>query len=106
MYKRQASARADELQGEVATANETLATVRAEQKRQSQLHADEIVHLKDAFERLRTGALRTMRKEVGLLEEGLHAARLTPPKLHVMVDHAERAIGGLQQEVKRLETES
>jgi hypothetical protein len=43
-----------------------------------------------------------LREEKDLLEEGLHALRKDPPRVHVMQDHAERAIEGLQNEINRL----
>ena len=38
------------------------------------------------------------------MEEGLHALRRNPPKIHVMDDHAERVLDGLYMEIKELES--
>ena len=62
-------------------------------------------HMQDDYEGLRGQVLRRLREELSLLDEGLHALRRDPPKVHVMVDHAERAINGLKLEMKRLQGE-
>lgn len=58
---------------------------------------------KDAYETLRGRVLNTLRSEVMLLDEGLHALRRDSPKIHVMDDHAERAMDALKSEIARLE---
>jgi hypothetical protein len=100
------STKCDGLQRDLHDQKEELSLFKEAQVREQQQHSDAVVHLRNEFERLRTRALRNLRNEIVLLEEGLHAARLSPPKLHVTLDHAERAIEGLKQEAKRLETES
>ena len=100
------SAKVDTLQTELRKAKAEIVNLRAAEAEQTRLHEDELLHLRDAFEHLRTRALRTLKTEIALLEEGLHAARLTPPKVHVTIDHAERAIGALREEAKRLEVVS
>ena len=67
-----------------------------------QTHANERTHLKDDYEKLRGHVLRRLKDELSLLDDGLHALRREPPKVHVMVDHAERAIDGLKREMERL----
>jgi hypothetical protein len=96
------SAKVDALQDEADKAHAEIAKLNEAEAERARLHEDELLHVRDSFERLRTRALRSVRTEVGLLEVGLHAARLNPPKLHVMIDHAERAISGLREEAKRL----
>ena len=54
------------------------------------------------YEKLRGQMIRRLKTEIELLDEGLHALRLDEPKIHVMDDHAERAIGGLKKELERL----
>jgi hypothetical protein len=66
-------------------------------------HAHTRAHLQDDFEQLRTRLLRRIKAEVNLLTEGLHALRRDPPKIHVMEDHAERALDALRKAVKELE---
>lgn len=66
---------------------------------------DTCIHLQDDIEKLRTRLLRRLKTEVDLLDEGLFALRRDPPKIHVMDDHAERALEGLKKEIKELNTE-
>ncbi len=68
------------------------------------IHAHSRVHLADDKEQLRARFLRRIKNEASLLEEGLHALRRTPPKTHVMDDHAERVLEGLYTEIKDLES--
>ena len=76
--------------------------LKEELRREFQTHTDERTHLKDDYEKLRGRILRRLKDELSLLDDGLHALRREPPKVHVMVDHAERAIDGLNREMKRL----
>ena len=73
-----------------------------ELRQEIQTHANDRIHLKDDYEKLRGQVLHRLKAELSLLDDGLHALRREPPKVHVMVDHAERAIDGLKQEMKRL----
>jgi hypothetical protein len=68
-------------------------------------HSHARVHMGDDKEQLRSRLLRRLKTETNLLEEGLHALRRDPPKIHVMDDHAERALEGLYKEIKELESE-
>ena len=63
---------------------------------------NEQVYLKDDYEKLRGRVMRCLKDELSLLNDGLHALRREPPKVYVMVDHAERAIDGLKREMERL----
>ena len=67
-----------------------------------QAHENAKAHWKDDYEQLRGQVLRRLNDELPLLVDGLHALRRDPPKVHIMIDHAERAIEGLESEVKRL----
>lgn len=69
-------------------------------------HGDERAHMHKDYEELRGRILRHLREEVSLLDEGLHALQRDPPKIHVMVDHAERAIDALKREIERLKGDS
>ncbi|MGZ0080048.1 hypothetical protein [Methylomonas sp. YC3] len=68
-------------------------------------HTHARIHLGDDKEQLRTRLLRRLKTEANLLQEGLHALRRDPPKIHVMDDHAERVLDGLFKEIKELESE-
>lgn len=57
----------------------------------------------DRYESLRGRVLGKLRSELSLLDEGLHALRRDPPKVYVMIDHAERAIDTLKREIAELE---
>jgi len=65
-------------------------------------HDDAIAHMRNEYEELRGRLLRRLRQEVSLLDEGLQALRREPPKVHVMDDHAERAIHALKGEIERI----
>lgn len=78
--------------------NEQIETERRE-------HENEKAHMRNDYEELRGRMLRRLRQEVTLLDEGLHALKKEPPKIHVMEDHAERAIHGLKGEIERIKGE-
>ena len=71
----------------------------------SQEQADERAHSKNEYEQLRGQILRRLRTELTLLDEGLQALRLEPPKIHVTIDHIERVIDALKREIDRLRKE-
>lgn len=55
------------------------------------------------YESLRKRTRGRLLRELPLLEDGLHALKRETPLVNVMVDHAERAIEGLQKELIDLE---
>ena len=61
-----------------------------------------VAHLLDDLETMRGTTLRRLTDDVALLREGLHALRRDQPKVHVMVDHAERVIDALTAHIKQL----
>jgi hypothetical protein len=65
-------------------------------------HENAKAHMRNEYEELRGRVLRCLREELSLLADGLVALRRDPPKVHVMDDHAERAIDGLKRELERL----
>jgi DNA repair exonuclease SbcCD ATPase subunit len=67
-----------------------------------QEHGHTLAHKQDAYEKLRSRMSRRLKEEVELLDTGLGALRREPPKVHVMKDHAERAIDGLKKELENL----
>lgn len=63
----------------------------------------EAAHLRDDVELLRTRVLRRLKADVDLLELGLEALRRPEPKVHVMMDSAERVADALRKELKNLQ---
>lgn len=66
----------------------------------------EMSHMRDAIERRRTRTLRVLLAQVDLLSEGLLAIKRNPPKVHVMIDHAERALDALRAEIEQLKEDA
>lgn len=62
-------------------------------------------HLRDDLEQQRTRLLRRLDADVKMLEQGLQALTRDPPKVHIMVDHAERVTEALREEIKKLKGE-
>ncbi len=105
--------RADDLATELAASRTALSNAETSisqlQEKMAQAlrdHQTAVSHLRDDFERLRTRVLRRLSRELDLLDEGMGALRREPPKLHVMLDHGERATSGLREEIKSLEREA
>ncbi len=63
----------------------------------------EAAHLRDDLEKLRTRLLRRLKADVSLLESGLEALRRAEPKIHVMMDSAERVTDAIRGEIKNLQ---
>ena len=110
--KKQAVERAQELQDRVTQLENDLRSARADVTTLSgrldsakQDHDNERAYLQDDYAQLRGRVVRRLREEVALLSEGLHALRRNPPKIHVMDDHAERAIDRLKRELDSLKRE-
>jgi hypothetical protein len=107
-----ARARADSLQSELEEVRIRLASEMSRRnelleqvERERREHDDKEAHMRNDYEDLRGRVLGRLRQEVTLLDEGLHALRKQPPKVHVMDDHAERAIDGLKGEIERIKGE-
>lgn len=107
-----ANARANELDKELAEVNnalkketEALSDTRNQLEAQNSRHAADLAHARSELEDLRGRVLRKMREEVSLLDEGLRALRRDPPRVHVMEDHAERAIDGLKRGIEDIKGE-
>ena len=88
-----------QLDAEKARGKRLTADLHAEQ----QAHKNDIAHSRDEYAKLQGRVLHRFRREVALLEDGLHALRRSPPKVHVMDDHAERVIEALKHEMQGLE---
>lgn len=104
-----AVARVEQLKGDLKESKARLEMSREEEsrlgnelQREKQAHDDDVSHRIDDYEKLRGRVLHRLVEELRLLDEGLHAIKRDPPKVHVMVDHAERVIDSLKQEVDRL----
>ena len=103
-------ARAREIESKLGALEGQLAAEKTQVKRltaalhtEQQAHENDVAHSRDEYAKLRGRVLHRIRQELSLLEDGLHALRRDPPKVHVMDDHAERAIDGLKRETQRLE---
>ena len=59
-------------------------------------------HAEARFDALRSRVMRRLRSDASLLEEGLNALRRDPPKVHVMLDHADRVLESLRSEIEQL----
>ena len=110
--QKQAVERAKELQNRVMQLENDLRSARADVTKlcgrlesAKQDHDNERAYLQDDYAQLKGRVVRRLREEVTLLNEGLHALRRNPPKIHVMEDHAERAIDRLKRELDRLKRE-
>ena len=90
------------LSTEIKQRDEKIAKLVKALDKETQNHQNTRLHLQDDKEQLRTRLLRRLKAEVSLLDEGLHALRRDPPKVHVMEDHAERALEGIKKEIKEL----
>lgn len=85
------------------SANEELRLAVAQASRD---HESALSHARDVYERLRTRVLRRLTREAELLDEGMLAVKREPPKLHVLIDHGDRALSGLREEIKALQREA
>jgi hypothetical protein len=63
----------------------------------------QLVLLQYDIEQFKAVTIRKIEAEIELLEVGLSALRRTPAKIHVMDDHADRAIAGLKKTIELLE---
>ncbi len=94
--------RIEELEGRLHEAEGQCAGLREQLGEAEQAHATRDARWRDNFERLKGRALNRLIEESSLLEEGLHALKREPPKVRVMIDHAERAIEGLRREAEQI----
>ena len=78
------------------------AELREELDEARQAHAATDARWRDNYETLKGRTLNRLIEESSLLEEGLHALKREPPKVPVMIDHAERAIEGLTGEAEKI----
>ena len=105
----QANARAEKLSEDLFNVSDALkkeselrCSVQEDLEADRQRHAAEMAHARSELEDLRGRVLRRMREEITLLDEGLRALRKEQPRVHVMEDHAERAIDGLKRGIEEI----
>lgn len=79
--------------------------LRADLEHERQAKRDAVTQSSYDYETLRARLSRRIQSETQLLHEGLHALRQEPPLAHVMEDRAERALEGLEAELKALAKE-
>ena len=95
----EAEGRLKEKEAEIVRGKENL----AEERELTQQLRDELVQTV-ANERRRLGSLlRNLRANRDLLDDGLHALSQADPRVHVMVDHGERAVASLREGIDRIE---
>ena len=104
--KQELSKKLDDVRARLTASQAKVDQLEKELAREIQVHSDNKAHLENDYKQLRGQVLRRLKDELSLLDEGLHALRREPPKVHVMVDHAERAIDGLKREMERLRESS
>lgn len=106
--------RVQRLEQELREAQDTIEAEAANREASATAHASalealkvstetEAAHLRDDVELLRTRVLRRLKADVDLLELGLEALRRPEPKVHVMMDSAERVADALRKELKNLQ---
>ena len=59
-------------------------------------------HLRDDYEKLCSQMIRGLNSDITLLEEGQIALSRNPPKVHVMIDHADRTISRMKKQLRQL----
>lgn len=94
-----------QLNGQMEQQNLAYAALAQQHAQAKQDHEAAVSHLHDDYERLRTRIVRRLTQELELLDEGILAITRQPPRLHVMLDHGDRAISGLREELKTLQLE-
>ena len=101
--------RAQELEQQIAKLEHKLrgtedrcAGLQTELEQAKQAHAALDARWRDNYETLRARTLNRLIEESTLLEVGLHALKREPPKVRVMIDHADRAIEGLRREAEQI----
>ena len=92
-----------ELQMEIESKDKELASLRKSMDEAATACDEAIARERDDYSRLSGRLLRSLRADVVLLNEGLHALRRDPPKINVMTDHSERVLDGLRKEINALE---
>ena len=92
----------EELERKLRETEGRCAELRAELEEAKQTHAAKDARWRDDYETLKGRTLNRLIEESTLLEAGLHALKREPPKVRVMIDHADRAIEGLRREAEQI----
>ena len=91
-----------DLERRLRETQEQRAELREELDESREAHATTDARWRDNYETLKGRTLNRLIEESSLLAEGLHALKREPPKVWVMIDHAERAIEGLKREAEKI----
>jgi len=59
-------------------------------------------HLRDDYAKLHSQMIQGLDSDITLLEEGQIALSRKPPKVHVMIDHADRTISRMKKQLRQL----
>ena len=92
-------------QGQLGSSLDKAHSLEEELRNEQRERELEASHFRDDYQKLRGRLLQRLKEEVSLLDEGLSALNREPPKVHVMQDHANRAIDNLRREMERLRGE-
>ena len=94
--------RVADLESRLRQTQEQCQALREQLEEATQAHATKDARWRDDHETLKGRTLHRLIEESSLLEEGLHALKRDPPKVRVMIDHAERAIESLKREAEKI----
>jgi hypothetical protein len=64
------------------------------------------IHLRDDYAKLHSQMIRGLNSDLTLLEEGQIALSRNPPKVDVMIDHADRTISRMKKQLRQLRESS
>lgn len=92
----------DGLQTTLEQVTRDFENLKREHDEQRKDYEGRLSHLRDDLETMRGQVLRRLSADVVLLVEGIHALRREPPKVHVMIDHAERVLDALKAQMTKL----
>lgn len=91
-----------DLQASLERVTQDLENLKRFQFEQQKGYEESLSHLRDDMETMRGQVLRRLKEDVALLGEGIHALHREPPKVHVMLDHAERVLDALKAQMAKL----
>lgn len=94
-----------QLQDHQKSATRELEALRQQMKDLQAKAEIQAVHQRDDAEQIRSRLLRRLKADLSNLEEGLTALRRPEPKVHVMMDIAERVTDAIRKEIRNLQGE-
>lgn len=94
-----------QLQEHQESAKRELEALRQQMKELQTKAEIQAVHQRDDAEQIRSRLLRRLKADLSNLEEGLTALRRPEPKVHVMMDIAERVTDAIRKEIRNLQGE-